>query len=83
MKEKGYEKLRTAVTAIADPAYKQLRLEIMAWEDARKEKAQELRESKPFSMEQHSGDLGEYERLLAQMRKNQEDLNDSTLADDS
>ena len=33
-------------------------------------------------MEQHSGDLGEYERLLTQIWKNHDDLKDSTLAAD-
>ena len=39
-KEKGYETLATAVSAITDPAYKQQRLEMMARDYARKEKAE-------------------------------------------
>ena len=87
-KEKGYESLATAVTAIADPAYKQQRLEIMVREDARKEKAelrrdaQEVREQERLAMEQQSNGLGEYERLCALIRKNRTDLKESTLDDD-
>ena len=59
-KEKGYKLLATAVSAIGDPAYKQQRLEMMAREDASKEKAelrhevQEVLEQERLSMEQQS-----------------------------
>ena len=39
-KEKHYETLATAVSAIADPVYKQQRLQMMAREDAHKENAE-------------------------------------------
>ena len=84
--EKGYKTLAMAVTAIADPAYKQERLEMMACEDACKEKAElrcdakEVHEQERLSMEQQSNNgLGEYERLCALIRKNRTDLKDQSL----
>ena len=86
-KEKGYETLATAVSAIADPAYKQQQLEMMTREVVQKEKAeatfdaQEVREQ-GLSMEQESNRLGEYERLCELIRKNHTDLKDSSLDSD-
>ena len=66
--------LATAVSAIGDPAYKQQRLEMMAREDARKEKdelrhdAQEVYEEEHLLMEQKSNRVGEYKRLCALTR---------------
>ena len=57
-KDKSYKTLATAVSAIADPAYKQQRLEMMAREDVHKEKAeapydaQGVRGQEHLSMEQ-------------------------------
>ena len=65
--------------------YKQQRFEMMAREDACKEKAeaccdaQEVREQEHLSIEQQSNGLGQYERLCALIRKNCTDLKDSTL----
>ena len=76
------------MSAIADPAYKQQHLEMMAREDACKEKAelrhdaQEVCEQECLSMEQQSNRLGEYERLCALIRKNCTDLKESTLDND-
>ena len=52
-KEKGYKALAAAVSAIADPTYKQQQLEMMAREDACKEKA-ELRRDAQEVREQES-----------------------------
>ena len=75
-KDNGYKKqLATAVSAIADPVYKQQRLQMMAREDACKEKAdarpdaQEVREQECLSMEQQSNGLSEYKCLCALVKK--------------
>ena len=76
------------MSAIADPAYKQQRLEMTTREDACKEKAeqrrdaQEVCEQERLSMEQQSNRLGEYKWLCALIRKNCADLKESTLDDD-